>query len=292
MNPKPTIAITGATGLIGRALCMHLVSRGYPIRALARHDDAALAATPGIQVHRIDLPDTLSPDSLRGCDIVIHAAYPTMLRDLKQIKHINETGTRRLLQTSRDAGVARFIFVSTTSAHDSAASYYGQSKLRLEGALDPARDLVIRPGLVLASDGGLFNRIRVMVRKGGVIPLFGGGKQVIQTIHIQDLCAGFAAAIEQGTTGRIVLAEPRGLLFKEFLQLVAKGEGRKVTLIPLPIGPALLVFRIAERFKLGLPVGSENLLGLKSMRFVESQDDIAKLGITVRSAAESLKALA
>lgn len=288
----PTIAISGATGLIGRALCIHLAARGYQVRALTRRTDPTLAAIPNVQLFNCDLPESIDPGAIAGCDIVIHAAYPTALRDLKQIRHINETGTRKLLQLSRQAGVARFIFVSTTSAHEAAASYYGQSKLRLEGALDPDRDLVIRPGLVLASEGGLFNRIRSTVRRTRFIPLFGGGTRVIQTIHIQDLCIGFEAAITRGTLGRVVLAEPRGLLFKEFLRLVAAKENRRVTLIPLPIAPALLAFKLAERMKLGLSVGSENLLGLKGMRFVESQDDLAKLGITVRSTPESLATLA
>lgn len=284
-----TIAITGASGLVGGALCRHFAAQGYRVRALVRRPEVPIG--PGIETFRCDLPDALDAGALAGADIVIHAAYPTREPDLKRIKEMNEVGTRRLVDEARKALVARFILVSTTSAHEQAVSYYGRGKLHLEQSLDTARDLAIRPGLVLAPSGGLFNRIRGTINRARKIPVFDGGHQIMQTIHIGDLCAGFQRAIERSVTGVITLAEPDGLPFRDFLKAVAQRAGRRITLIPVPTAPFLLALRISEGMRIRLPVSSENLLGLRALRRVESAADLSRLGLTVRTTSQSLDAL-
>lgn len=291
MSERPTIAITGATGLVGGALCRHLAAAGYRVVALVRREDAALGSLAGVECRACALPDGVTEESLVGVSVLIHAAYPTRLRKLGEIRRINEEGTRRLLDVSRRIGVEQFVLVSTTSAHEGAVSYYGRSKLMLEGWLDPSRDLVIRPGLVLAREGGLFCRIRDTVRRSRFIPVFGGGRQVIQTVHVQDLCLGFERAIERREVGRLTLAEPDGMGFRAFLRLVAERLGRRVTLVPAPIGLVLGMMQVVEALRLPLPVSSENLLGLRSLRHVECRGDLERLGLNVRTAAESLRDL-
>lgn len=291
MSEHGSIAVTGATGLVGRALCVHFAGLGRSVVALARREDPGLSSVSGVEVRRCDLPDEISEATLAGVSVLIHAAYPTKLRNLVEVRRINEEGTGRLFEAAKRAGVARCVLVSTTSAHAGAVSYYGQSKLRLERMMDPQRDLVIRPGLVLAREGGLFCRIRDTIRKSRFIPVFGGGRQVIQTIHVDDLCRGFERAVLGGEVGAVTLAEPDGLMFRDFLGLVAERLEKRITLVPAPLGPALLMMRTIEALRLPLPVSSENLLGLKSLRHVECRGDLERLGLSVRAAAESLRDL-
>src|SRR5205823_9158668 len=146
-------AVTGASGLIGRALSAHFAARGWEVRALVR-DPAAFGPPPaGVRLGRCDLPDTLDETLLAGADAVLHAAYATRERDRERARRVNEDGTRRLLEASRRAGVPRFLFVSTVAAHPEAPNYYARSKYALESLCDPGRDLVVRPGLVLAREG-------------------------------------------------------------------------------------------------------------------------------------------
>jgi hypothetical protein len=62
-------------------------------------------------------------------------------------------------------------------------------------------------------------------------------------------------------------------------------------LLPLPLGPALAFLRLAEALRLPLPVSSENLLALRSLRAQPAADDLRGLGLRIRPAAESLFAL-
>jgi len=295
MDKPRTIAITGASGLIGRALCVVLGSRGHHIRALIRRPDASLASLPNVTAFTCDLPGRIDSVSLRGCDAVVHAAYVTRFRSITEAKETNEVGTRRIFEFSRKAGVPRFILISTTSAHAAARSYYGTSKFRMEQMLDPARDLIIRPGLVISpldSGAGLLGRMaRGEVGDRWNIPLFAGGRQPMQTIHIEDLSEGFRLAIESDATGALTLASPERMTTREFFALVAAKFGRRARFIPVPALPAIAALRLAERLHIALPVSSDNLLGLLHLPYWDTEPDLRRIGLKVRPLQESLAAL-
>ena len=288
-----TIAITGASGLVGGALCEALARRGHRVRALTRRPDARLAALPDVSRFECDLPDRIDPASLRGCDAVVHCAYVTRFRSRREAVRVNEDGTARLLAAARSAAVSRFVFVSTTSAHADAASYYGQSKHRLEQLLDPARDLVVRPGLVVSRKGGLFQRL-AGGRQGApwIVPLFDGGTQPMQTIDVRDVCEGVARAVERDLRGSVVLASPERLTMREFFEAVAAFGHRRLRCVDVPAPFALAMFRTAEAFRVPLPVSSENLLGLMSLRYWDSTEDLRRLDLDVRPLHETLAAMA
>ena len=284
------IAVTGATGFIGRNLCDHFRRRSVDVRAMVRDTEAYPFAEQGIRTYRCVLPDTLDEGALAGATALVHCAYITRHRDLDEAHRVNDVGTRRVLEASRKAGVTRFVFFSSQSAHDQAESYYGRSKLRLERLADAKRDLILRPGLVLGPGrAGLFERMCETVRSSKVIPLFGGGHQPLQTVHIDDLCASVGAALDRNLTGLFTVADADPVPIGRFLRLLAAGLGKKPFFVPFPLTPALIMFRTLEALHIPFPVSSENLLGLKQMRAVDTRADQKTLGVSLRSTGESLR---
>ncbi|MBI1189786.1 MAG: NAD-dependent epimerase/dehydratase family protein [Tepidisphaera sp.] len=284
------MVITGATGLLGRALCGVFARDGWHVRALCR-DAGAKFNHPGVSVHACDLPERIDAGAFAGARVVIHAAYSMRSTSRAADEQVNLRGSRRVLELAREAGVHRFVFVSTTSAHPRAQGFYGQSKYMLEQELDPSRDLIVRPGLILDSKAGLFVRMLKTVRSTGLAPMFGGGRQVIQTVHIDDLTAAFARAIEMDLTGTLVVCEHRGLEMRDLFREMGRRLGRPVRIVPLPFAPVLLMLRAAEALGLRLPVSSENLLGLRSLERVDSRLSLERLGLQVRDAGQSLNDL-
>ena len=78
---------------------------------------------------------------------------------------------------------------------------------------------------------------------------------------------------------------------RDFFKLVAAGMNKKCTLVPLPMGLFLTGLWIIEKLHVPFPLSSENLLGLKQMRHMPSVGDLTKIGLRVKSAEESLKAV-
>lgn len=286
----PRIAITGATGLIGAALVRSLPAAGFRILALARRP-SAIPAAPAVETARYDFERPPDPALLRGCDALIHAAWDTRPRRPAAAHRASADASLRLLNASRAAGVQRFIFISSMSAHDASRSAYGRAKRTVEAALDPARDLAVRPGLVLARHAGLFGRIATVIARTGLAPRLGDGRQPIQTIHIDDLVEGVRLALRSPITGTLTLAEPDAIPLSDLFGMVGRALGRRVWFIPLPFAPLLAGLRAAEIIRLPLPITSDTLLGLAGLTAVDCRADLARLGLTVRPAHESLRAL-
>ena len=192
-----------------------------------------------------------------------------------------------LLRRSKIDPPTRLVFLSSISARHDALSVYGRDKFELESLLRGPRELVVRPGLVLG-DGGLFHRIRSIVARRPVVPLVGGGQQLIQTVHIDDLIAAISAAIREGRSGTLTVAEPTPVRFRELLAECAQQMHRRVLFIPVPAPVVALVLVSAERLRIRLPVSRDNLVGLQTT-VVAKTDDIP--GVDIRDYRSSLASL-
>lgn len=152
------IAITGATGFLGRYIVQHLAAAGHHLRCWHRPgsdrggfgNDAAIEWLPG------DLGDPAAVQPLiRGVDAVIHGAVQWGgPRTRGAGTHgspdpffgVNLTGSLQLFQTAYEASVPRFVFISSCAVHDVilgdrpldethplwAKSHYGAHKAALE----------------------------------------------------------------------------------------------------------------------------------------------------------------
>ena len=149
---RGVIGVTGATGFLGRYLCRHLQAEGWTVRALVRDLDAARAVLPGIAAARCDVPDGIEPEALRGCTVLLHAAYATKETDPERMRLVNEEGSRRLFAAARTAGVPRIVFKAAPGILRLLLLVVARSRGAARGAADAAR-LRLNPDRARAGDG-------------------------------------------------------------------------------------------------------------------------------------------
>ena len=292
VTPPPTpgtVAITGANGFIGSSLVHHFSGRGWRVLALCRgaRDQRPL---PGVTFREFSLPDGIREEDLAGGDVLVHCACVHYSKQHPDSDAINIRGTQRLLAISRSLGYARFIFLSSLSAHERAESHYGRHKRQLEQIFDPARDLVIRPGLTLGN-GGLARAIVGTIRRSRVVPLVAGGRQPVYTIGVDDLCGGLEQTIERQISGLYSLAAPEPVTLRELYAGIAWKTGVRCTFVPAPYLPVFLALRAAELVGIELSITTENLLGLKHLRRFDLAADLQALDVRLRPFAETLQSL-
>ena len=127
------VAITGATGFVGQALLDRALAEGYAVRALTRREQPA---RPNLTWVRGDLEDPAALAMLvRGTEAVIHVAGVVNAADPAGFEAGNVAGTLNVVEAAKQAGVDRFIFVSSLSAREPKLSAYGASKAKAEKLL-------------------------------------------------------------------------------------------------------------------------------------------------------------
>ena len=150
------IAITGATGFLGRYIVNHLASAGHSCRCWYRpgSDRGGFVADRQVEWTSGELGDQKACGRLvEGCDAVVHAAlyhpgggFRGGGGDVLDFVTKNVLGTLQLIEAARDAKVGRFIFISTCAVHEkiladrpldenhptSPTSHYGAHKAAIE----------------------------------------------------------------------------------------------------------------------------------------------------------------
>lgn len=248
------------------------------------------SSAPHVTFKEWSLPDGIRDVDFIGGDALVHCAVVPYSRRHPDSDEINIRGTERLLEIARRLGYSKFVFLSSLSAHDGAQSHYGRHKRELERIFDPARDLVIRPGLTLGN-GGLARSIYATIKSHRIVPLVGGGRQPVYTIGVDELCLAIESLIDRGVSGAYSLAAPEPVTVRELYEAMARTAGIRSTFVPVPYLPVSIVLRIADRFGIDLPITIENLLGLKQMRSLDLRADLDALGIHPRPFRDTLESL-
>lgn len=109
------LLVTGATGRIGSRLVPRLLERGDAVRVLVRSEEQAKSFKErGAQAAVGDLRqvDTLT-QAVKGVDGIVHLAAFFRGATQAETRAINYEGTLALARAARQAGVAKFIFIST-----------------------------------------------------------------------------------------------------------------------------------------------------------------------------------
>ena len=119
-----TVAVTGASGVVGFALVRRLLEDGHVVHALVRPTSARRQRLYALGDPRLRLfeGDIENPASLTavfgGATVVIHAAARTLFFGTRaEFMRTNAEGTENVLSAAADSGVKRFVFISSTDVY-------------------------------------------------------------------------------------------------------------------------------------------------------------------------------
>jgi len=123
------IALTGATGFIGRYIVRQLVNQGHELSCWHRAgSDLSGFESIDSSIHWVQgglLEDQAADELIAGCDAVVHAAFwrpgPGFRGaegDVVEFAKVNILGTLDLIEAGRRADVKRFVYLSTCAVHE------------------------------------------------------------------------------------------------------------------------------------------------------------------------------
>jgi len=265
-------AISGGAGFLGLHLARQFVAQSHDVRTL---DVVPLEDPIEREVTEIrgDMRDAARARELcEGAEIVVHAAAALPIRGSRgEIMSVNVDGTATLLAAARDAGVGRFVYISSTAVygvprvHPLAEDFplegvgaYGESKIACERLVraSPLESVVIRPKTFLGPERlGVFEILFDWIRDGRRIYVLGRGDNRYQLLAVEDLVDAIARACTADVAGEVfnVGATQFGTVRSDLEALIAHA-GTASRLRPVPARPAELALRALELARLS-PLG-------------------------------------
>lgn len=285
---KGPVAVTGANGFIGNALCTALRKEGLYVRALIRSN----ANGPWHESHPYELANPEPPlSALQGIGTVFHLAGKTHAlsevdADEREYLNLNSEATRRLLKACAENEVTRFVYFSSVKAmgefttdspededtppHPLTA--YGKSKLQAEHHVLNCdyvpRVCVLRPATVYGPNPrGNIARMVSAINRHRFPPLPETGNQR-SMVHVEDLVrAALLAAASPAASNRLyIVTDGCTYSTRELYEQTLSALGRKPPSWHIPI------------WLLGIFAYLGDLIGrLRQRRFAFDRDALEKL---------------
>lgn len=257
--------VTGGAGFLGINLVRHLLARGERVRSL---DVAAFdyPERPRIDAISGDIRDRAAVRAaMAGVHTVIHCAAALPLYAAAEISTTDVDGTRVVLESARERGVARVVHVSSTAVYGipdhhplvetdtlQGVGPYGRAKIAAERHCLEFRERglcvpILRPKSFVGPERlGVFELLYEWAYDAHNFPILGPGTNRYQLLDVADLCEALYlcatrdAALVNDTfnVGAKVFAT-----LKEDFQAVLDRAGHGKRIVSLPAKPAIVMLR-------------------------------------------------
>lgn len=258
------VLVTGTNGFIGQHLCTNLLRCGWAVRGTVRRPETPRSLPSEVETVIVDVnSDNDWPAAVSGVDAVVHlvgrthVVHDTSSDPLAVYRAVNVDGTQRVLKACLEAGVPRFIYLSSIKAVGEGGELpytetspcapedaYGITKREAEVAvleMASKTDLyvnILRPPLVYGP-GVKGNFLQLLRLAAHGIPLpFGCTHNARSMVFVGNLTTAIAALLDQPTTKENifhVVDDDVPLSTKDLVTRLGHLLGRKVRHIPVPV---------------------------------------------------------
>lgn len=273
MTNLHSIAVTGATGGLGRSLVEGLLASGHSVVALGRNVRiGAELESCGAKFIAGSITDSnYLSQAFSGVEVVVHCAgLASPWGDWEDFFTTNVKGTESVLKAMKERGVTRLIHISTPSVYFSgksrtdikeddeipiATNFYAKSKLQADDLVLEAskqnhlKSVLIRPRAIFGKyDATILPRMLKVLNKG-YFPLFDGGEALVDLTAVENVIHAIQLALEkidrfEGEIFNISNAEP--MKIRELLYWLKQELGLKTKFFSVPSGPLKIVADILE----------------------------------------------
>ena len=273
-----SITVLGATGKVGRVLTQRLLAEGRDPAVVGR-DLSRLRSLGCARIHVANFGDFGAlRTALEGGGIVVSCAHARFVP--------------AVLQAAPDS-VSRFVLMGSTRRFtrfpDQAAEEVRAGEAAFVGSGRPG--VMLHPTMIYGAQAeNNLQRIARLVRLCPVVPLPGGGRSLVQPIHLEDVVECLVAAVDRPAAvgAPVVVAGPAPVTYAELVRAVASQIDRRAIVVHVPT-PVLLALARLTRLLPGVPrIGAAEIRRLAEDKAFDIGEMERRLGVRPISLAVGL----
>jgi len=240
MTDRPTIAVIGATGDTGQRVVASLCDLGYPVIATSRAADRLARVDRRAEAVVADLNEPVT--------------FAALLARVDRIVNMAHAATIEQLLPLVPDSCERLIVLGSTRRDSTVPDWGGQAVRQGEAAFQASGKpgCMLHPTMIYGGDDEQnVQRIIHLVEAWPrwlplVWPIPGGGKALVQPVHVADVAAAVVGAVTADalTERAIVVAGPYPMPMAQLLRDCATACGRRLFIVPLPVTLLIAVAHI------------------------------------------------
>jgi uncharacterized protein YbjT (DUF2867 family) len=231
------LAVTGATGFIGRHLVDSLLAEGHHVRALVRKPQDY--KIDGVEAKRADIFDT---KSLHGALEGVHTVY-YLVHSMKSKGHefaqMDREGAENFLHAAEKSGVPRIIYLGGLGETGPELSEHLKSRAEVGRILQSGRvqTTVLRAAIILGPGSASWEMLRQLVERLPVMTTPRWVETRCQPIALRDVLGYLVGCAEVDATagGTYDIGGPDILTYRQMMTEVAQILGKRVRIYGIPI---------------------------------------------------------
>ena len=244
------ILVTGGAGLLGKSLIEQLLLNGEKVKAIYNKTPISNEANPNLVLEQCDILDVYAlEDAMANISEVYHCAGLVSFnsKDEKNLYSINVEGTANVVNAALNAGVKKFVHVSSVAAlgrirpgelinekmewtPETSNSQYGYSKYLGEmevwrGVAEGLNAVVINPSIILGVGNWNEGSTKIFKSVYDEFPWYTDG--VSGFVDVRDVAATMIALMKSDITSEKFIVSAENISYQHLFNLIAKAFNKK-----------------------------------------------------------------
>jgi nucleoside-diphosphate-sugar epimerase len=245
------ILVTGGAGLLGNTLIEMLLQKGENIKATYKTTPLALNKFKNLETVECDILDVCAlEDALHDVTEIYHCAGLVSFnpKDEKKLYSINVEGTANVVNAALNAGVRKFVHVSSVAAlgrirpgemidenmlwtEETSNSKYGHSKYLGEmevwrGVAEGLNAVIINPSIILGAGNWNEGSTKIFKSVYDEFPWYTEGSTGF--VDVKDVAVAMVQLMESNITAEKFIISAENISYQDMFTMMAKAFGKKV----------------------------------------------------------------
>lgn len=221
------IAVTGASGFVGKNVVRLLESRGIEAVRISRRDGVDIASAPDLE------------KAFQGCDGVAHCAGINREIGTQTYSRIHIGGTQNVVEAARKSGIRKVALMSFLRARPDCGSPYHESKFMAEEivANSGLEYTIIKAGVIYGKGDHMLDHISHALHTFPLFGLVGLTPKKMRPTAVEDVAHLIVSAFTDPRlcNKRVPVTGPDEMTLDEMVKKVGRVSGKNPIILPVPV---------------------------------------------------------